>query len=434
MSITADARLAVSENGRFLVNGDGTPFFYLGDTAWELFHRLNREDATLYLENRAARGFTVIQAVILAEMDGLTDPNVYGNLPLHALDPTRPNEAYFKHVDWVIEKAASLGLFIGLLPTWGDKVYPNWGGGPVIFNPENARVYGEWLGRRYKDIPNIIWINGGDRNPATPEHFAAFHALAHGLRAGDVGRHLITYHPMGGTGSAGLFHEDDWLDFNMRQSGHGARDIDNGAQITTDYMREPVKPCLDGEPCYEDHPVNWDPKNKGWFDAYDARKAAYRAVFAGAFGHTYGSHSVWQFFDTDRHPAVGHARTPWREAINQPGVAQMKYLRDLMGSHTDLSRIPDQSLIVGAEGAGALGPWATRAEDGSYAFVYLPQGQAVTLNLGTLQSGYGMTSAWFDPRTGVTQASEPVSGSGNYVPPTNGPNGDWVLILEKTGR
>src|SRR5829696_3180637 len=41
----AAPRLKVSENRRFLVKEDGSPFFYLGDTAWELFHRLDREGA-----------------------------------------------------------------------------------------------------------------------------------------------------------------------------------------------------------------------------------------------------------------------------------------------------------------------------------------------------------------------------------------------------
>lgn len=431
MSSDAPAGLTVSENGRFLVYADGRPFFYLADTAWELFHRLSREDATSYLKNRAAKGFTVIQAVALAELDGLTVPNVYGDLPLRDLDPAKPNEAYFAQVDWVIKKAAELGLFIGLLPTWGDKMYPNWGGGPIIFTPENARTYGEWLGRRYKETPNLLWINGGDRNPVTPEHFATFRALAEGLRVGDGGAHLITYHPMGGSGSAALFHDDDWLDFNMRQSGHGARDIDNGAQITSDYVRGPVKPCLDGEPCYEDHPVNWKPDSLGWFNAYDARKAAYRAVFAGACGHTYGSNSIWQFLDKNLHPAIGHARTPWREAIDQPGSSQMQHLRHLIESRPFLTRIPDQGLIQEASGTGANGPWATRDEDGSYALVYLPQGQKVTLNMGTLGNELGLTYSWLDPRAGVTGEAEPVPGDAEFTPPTNGPDNDWVLIVEK---
>lgn len=114
-------RLMVSENRRFLVFEDGTPFFYLGDTGWELFHRLNKEETEKYLKNRRSKGFTVIQAVVLAEVDGLNVPNMEGNKPLIDNDPLKPNEAYFAHVDWVIKKAAEKGIFIGLLPTWGDK-------------------------------------------------------------------------------------------------------------------------------------------------------------------------------------------------------------------------------------------------------------------------------------------------------------------------
>ncbi|MEZ4830848.1 MAG: DUF4038 domain-containing protein, partial [Caldilineaceae bacterium] len=92
-------QLQVAPNRRFLQYADGTPFFYLGDTAWELFHRLSLTEAERYLTNRAAKGFTVIQAVVLAELEGLTVPNAVGEIPLHDQDPTRPNDAYFRHVD-----------------------------------------------------------------------------------------------------------------------------------------------------------------------------------------------------------------------------------------------------------------------------------------------------------------------------------------------
>ena len=75
-------RLIVSENNRFLIFEDGTPFFWLGDTAWELFHRLTKNEAEQYLKNRLEKGFTVIQAVILAELDGLNIPNTEGEKPL----------------------------------------------------------------------------------------------------------------------------------------------------------------------------------------------------------------------------------------------------------------------------------------------------------------------------------------------------------------
>lgn len=110
--------LQVAPNRRFLQYADGTPFFYLGDTAWELFHRLTLAEADRYLTNRAAKGFTVIQAVALAELDGLNTPNANDDRPLHDLDPTRPNEAYFRHVDAIVARANELGLVMGLLPTW----------------------------------------------------------------------------------------------------------------------------------------------------------------------------------------------------------------------------------------------------------------------------------------------------------------------------
>src|SRR6478672_1814704 len=221
----ATTPLKVAGNRRFLVTATGQPFYYLGDTAWELFHRLNREEADKYLEDRARKGFTVIQAVAIAELDGHTDPNPYGHLPLIDLDPTKsavkdgPTNDYWDHVDYIVNKAESLGLFVGFLPTWGRYWHDKVKNGKPIFNPENARTYGSWLGHRYKDKP-IIWILGGDRGVDNDEQKATLRAMAAGLREGDGGSHLITFHPPGGNGSSTWFHTDDWLDFNMRQNGH----------------------------------------------------------------------------------------------------------------------------------------------------------------------------------------------------------------------
>ena len=110
--------LKVSENKHFLQFEDGTPFFYLGDTGWELLHRLNRDETETYLENRRMKGYTVIQTVVLAELDGLDTPNAEGNRPLVNNNPLTPDEKYFQHVDWFVKKAEEKGLFIGMLPTW----------------------------------------------------------------------------------------------------------------------------------------------------------------------------------------------------------------------------------------------------------------------------------------------------------------------------
>ena len=146
--------------GRYLVTERGEPFFYLGDTAWELFHRLTREEADLYLTDRAAKGFTVIQAVALAELDGLNTPNAYGDTPLHRNDPAQPNEAYFRHVDWVIDRANALGLYVGLLPTWGDKVNQSASSAPQASasspRPQATRRIGCWCWSAHAPLSHAV--------------------------------------------------------------------------------------------------------------------------------------------------------------------------------------------------------------------------------------------------------------------------------------
>jgi len=205
------------------------------------------------------------------------------------------------HIDFVVSKAEELGLFIGMLPTWGS----NWNKPPGqggIFTPANAGTYGEFLGKRYKDKP-IIWILGGDRPVENDTHRAILKALAQGLRRGDGGNHLITFHPPGGQGSSTWLHSEPWLDFNMRQNGH-AIDFDGRYDATrADYARtNPVKPVIDGEPVYEDHPVNFKPKELGHSVAADVRRTIYWDLFGGACGHTYGHHSVWQMYAPGRQP------------------------------------------------------------------------------------------------------------------------------------
>jgi hypothetical protein len=417
--------LRVSDNQRYLTYENGEPFFYLGDTAWELFHRLTREEADFYLETRAAQSFTVIQAVVLAEHE-YARPNPYGDLPLQANDPTQPNEAYFQHMDYIVDRAAALGLTIGMLPTWGDKWNQKWGQGPEIFTPANAHAFGVYLGQRYREKP-IIWILGGDRPVDGEEHAAIIRAMAAGLKEGDGGRHLRTFHPPGGQTSSQYFHAEDWLDFNMYQTGH-ARNRDCYHLIAAEYALAPVKPCMDAEPGYEDHPNGFKVEN-GYLDAYDVRKAAYWDLFAGAHGHTYGCHDIWQFLDTDRFPPVTFARTPWREAIHLPGAAQMQWVRKLIQSRPFLSRIPDQSLILSEVGMDGDHVQATRSEDGEYAFVYFPSGKPVTVDL-RLLSGSTIAASWSDPRTGEATAigEFPQGQTEEFTPPVSGE--DWVLTLD----
>lgn len=421
--------LEISPDGRRIVYADGTPFFWLGDTAWELFHRLSREEADLYLQDRAEKGFTVIQAVVLAELEGLTVPNPYGDIPLIENDPERPNDRYFEHVDYIVNKAEALGLYIGMLPTWGDKFNKKWGVGPEIFTPDNARVYGAYLGKRYRDKP-IIWILGGDRNPEDEEDLAVVRAMAEGIRQGDGGRHLMTYHPQGGSRSFEWFHDDPWLDVNMFQSGHSAYDAPNYTFTEEGYHLEPVKPVLDGEPRYEDHPVNWNPE-EGWFNEFDIRQAAYWSMLSGAAGHTYGDHNIWQMWLPTRAP-VSSARTPWTEAIHHPGSAQVGYMRRLFESRPFLSLIPDQSIVTSDTDTGGAHLRSARDEAGRYLFVYTPYGRTVEVDLTKIQ-GTAAKAWWFDPRTAesVDAGTYPTGSKQIFDPPGEvGRGNDWVLVVD----
>lgn len=428
--------LKVSDNDRFLVTESGDPFFWLGDTAWEIFHRLTLEQAAHYLDVRKKQGYNVIQAVALAEFDGVDTPNAYGHLPLVNRNPAEPaTDGYWEHVDAVVKMANERGLYIGFLPTWGRYWRDE---GSIIFTPENAEAYGEWLGKRYKDKA-LVWILGGDRPIENATHLEIMRAMARGLRKGDGGNHLITFHPPGGAGAFQWVRNEDWLDFGMRQNGHEV-DYPRYSQTLADYNGEPTKPILDGEPVYEAHPINFDAGRFGHSCAADVRRALYWDVFHGAFGHTYGHHSVWQMWTPERGP-VNNPLNPWQEAILDPGAEQMQHGRALIESRPFLTRIPDDSVIevdrvaTAVPGAGRYRMVATRDSEGGYLMVYTPLGRAFTVLTDKLP-GKRLRAWWYDPRSGrATDLGEFDNvGSWRAVTPTPGETLDWVLVIDDALR
>ncbi|MGE5557093.1 MAG: DUF4038 domain-containing protein [Bacillota bacterium] len=442
-------RLKISDNKRFLVKEDGSPFFYLGDTAWEIFHRLDEAQAQQYLCNRAGKGFNVIQSVILAEIDGIGTTNPYGHLPLTDRDPEKPNEEYFKHVDYVIDLANSLGLYMAVLPTWASNVWAPQGEGKlifgdsksrVIFNEKNARIYGEYLGKRYRD-KGLIWILGGDRPGDGVEK--VWKAMAEGLKAGDGGSHLISFHPYGGRSSAEWFHDADWLDFNMIQSGHSRKYNANYLMIQQDYRRSPIKPVMDAEPCYEDLPMAFEPKN-GRFNDYDCRVAAYWGVFSGGCGHTYGCNNIWQMWEPNRQP-LAYAHLSWQDSMNLPGSFQMRHLKNLMESRPYLTRIPDPAIVYdnnNPRNHGSDYQLATRdgspgKNDATYLMVYRPIINWISVDTACI-AGPKLRAWWYDPKTGTAYPSpifdnpkKKFGGLWHWMPWRLGTDQiDWVLVVD----
>jgi hypothetical protein len=422
-------RPVVSPDGRFLMLSNGEPFFLLADTAWELFHRLTLEEIEFFLDARKKQGFNVIFSVLISEMDGLRIPNVHGNLPLADMDPCNPDLNYFEFIDIVLKLAEAREMYFAIVPVWGDKIDRIFGVGPEIFNETNAFHYGKWLGKRYRDFPNIIWVNGGDRSGGG-KNYSIWDALGKGIKSEDSS-HLMTFHPLGDASSSMWFHDSDWLDFNSCQSGHSMKNYPNYVLISYDYLRTPVKPCFDSEARYEEHAVNWKYSENGVFDDYDVRQAAYWGVFAGAFGHTYGAHPVWQMYDKQREP-IGYVKYTWKEALKLKGASQLIHLKNLMLSRPFFGRIPDQSLLITPK----VGDEHIRCTRGKgFVFCYLPMGGIVELKPGVIdfEKIHGW---WFDPGSGESISAGVFRNNDirNFTAPSQGRGCDWVLVLDDVSR
>jgi hypothetical protein len=435
-------RLQVSENKRFLVTEDGKPFFWLGDTGWFLFFRLDRDEADKYLEDRKAKGFNVIQTMVMRDV---TDVNAYGDSALVNRDVSHPlvtegnafedstQYDYWDHVDYVISKANEMGMYVALTPIWGSPIKRN---GTV--NRHQVEKYGKWLAERYKDNPGIIWFNGGDIKGSDSTEL--WNTLGNTLKRYNP-NHLVTFHPYGRDQSSNWFHHEPWLDFNMFQSGHENYDQDKTAKnygednwryAQEDYNKTPVKPTLDTEPSYEGIPHGLkDPTLPRW-NENDVRRYAYWSVFAGSFGHSYGHVSVYQFYKPGL-PRFFNPGDDWDVAINAPGAQQLAHLKNLMLSRPFLERVPDQSLISEAgQGERYDRLLATRGEN--YVFVYSANGREIPVQLGKI-SGKEVKAWWYNPRNGESEqiGTFENSGSQTFDPPGEKETGnDWLLVLDNT--
>lgn len=433
--------LKVSSNGRYFTTTANDPFFWLGDTGWLLFSKLNREEAEKYLEDRRQKGFNVIQVMVL---HSLSARNVYGDSALVNKDASKPlvtegnsfsdsvQYDYWDHIDFMIDKAAEKNLYMALVPVWGSNVKA----GHV--DQQQGEQYAIFLAERYKDRTNIIWLNGGDVKGS--DSLNVWNKIGNTLRAHDP-NHLITFHPRGRTQSSQWFHNESWLDFNMFQSGHrryeqdtSREDLrygeDNWRYIETDYQQKPVKPTLDGEPSYEAIPQGLhDTTQVRWTDS-DVRRYGYWSVFAGACGYTYGHNSVMQMLKpTDTKSAYG-AKDFWFDAIQSPGAAQMVHLKNLMLSRSYEDRVPDQSLIID-QGDHYHYKVATRGKD--YVMFYTYTGEPFTAKMGVID-GDQVKASWYSPRDGSTTPIGNIDNKEQHTfdPPGLPQNGnDWVLILDK---
>jgi len=431
--------LKVSDNNRFLMEENGNPFFWLGDTGWLLFSKLNREEAEMYLNDRDQKGFNVIQVMVIHD---LKVKNFYGDSALINQDVSRPKVTsgssseideeydYWDHMDYIIDLAEKKGIYMALVPVWGSNVKA----GRV--SREQADKYSTWLSKRYAERRNIIWLNGGDVKGS--DSTVIWNIIGNNIRK-NAPNHLITFHPFGRTKSSMWFHNADWLDFNMFQSGHRRYDQDdselaygqdNWKYVRDDYGLIPAKPTIDGEPSYEGIPQGLHDPAEPYWNANDLRRYAYWSVFAGGFGFTYGHSAIMQMHKPGDMKTSYGVREYWTEAMEAPGAGQMVHLKNLMLSKPYFARVPDQSLI--ADNQGEKYDYLIATRGGNYAFVYTYTGRDIHLAMGKI-AGEKVRVSWFDPRNGKQTEIGTFENKGikTFNPPGNAKDGnDWVLVLD----
>ena len=434
------SRLEISDNNRYFVQANGKPFFWLGDTGWLMFNRLDREEIKHYIEDRKSKGFNVIQAMVLHSLEAV---NVYNDTALVDLDVSKPivtpgaevNDSvaydFWDHIDYAIKTAEENGIYMALVPVWGNNVKD----GKVTAS--QGKAYAKFLAERYSDTQNIIWLNGGDT--FGNEYTDVWQTIGETLNQYNP-ETLITFHPRGRHDSSDWFHNETWLDFNMFQSGHRRYDQDdtdraygedNWRFVQVDYELKPIKPTLDGEPSYEGIPQGLHDTLQPFWKAKDIRRYAYWSVFAGAAGFTYGHSAVMQMHPEDS-PTGAYGNTkPWKVALNDPGAQQMQYLIKLMEAYPFVSGKPDSTLVVNQ---GERYQFMPATKGSNYALVYTYDGRLIDIKADALDFK-SFKASWYNPRNGEKSDAEALNKKADlysYKSPGEISEGnDWVLILEQ---
>lgn len=462
-------RLRISENGRYFVKADGTPFVWLADTTWTMPQRMKWDDVEYLMQKRKSQGFTVLQIVALDPERDVQMRTPAGDVALLGGDLSRPGEKYFAYLDWILDKAEEYGFYVLLLPVWGQLVVgDDWAGGvfPKTVTEENAYGYGEWIGRRYRDRNHILWCLGGDRQPIHKgvDYKNVWRRMAEGLAKGLLDKDLkynekdpaweellLTYHACheAETGKCSTLsywggEEEAWIRFVMLQSGHGLLPK-NYEIVAKEYANPHVRPVWDGEPAYEMMITTFPPVDESYHGTWMVRRRAYWSLLSGSFGHTYGHASVWcSIGEKERNIMTKYS---WYEALQSEGSMQMKYLREILEDLQLMTCLPASDAVAGQDGSEEMNRHVAVSEnaEGRFLCAYLPSGGSAAFALEKLPvplalQGDCLYGWWWNPSDGKfydrknqpTESAQEISvtdGSVSLTAPTEGEEKDWVLIL-----
>jgi hypothetical protein len=406
--------LQVGPTGRYLVDQQGTPFFLAGDAAWSLIAQLADSDADAYLADRAQRGFTLVLANLIEHQFATHAPaDIYGLAPFTGRAFATPNEAYFAHADHVLQAAAQQGLVVLLDPLYLGYACGSQGWCAEVQAASTADLtgWGRYVGTRYRDYDNLIWLIGGDTDPTAVA--TQVQAVVDGIRAVDT-RHLMTAHNARGQMAVAPWPGAAWLTVN---------DVYTGSSTAyqpglTAYHRTPVLPYFLIEAIYE---------NEG-ATAQELRAQAYWTVLSGGFGQVFGNCPMWGLGAPQLSGFC--SGSDWRGQLGSPGAVNMQYLQRLFRSRHWQALVPDEGhgALTAGYGSGTGYATAAVAADSSSLIAYLPTARAVTVS-GSGLAGGTMTAWWYQPGTGgVTLiGTYPTTGPQTFSPPASG---DWVLVVD----
>jgi hypothetical protein len=415
--------LAASGDGHGIVRKvDGSPFFWLGDTQWVLNSRSDEEVESI-LDDRAARGFTVIQVFMTRNWDGGESPMCRdhdGNLPYIDNDPLRPNGPYFDRWGSIIERAAGRGLYVAVHYGEAGRGEPPWS----VSNEADAYEHGRLIGGIFGGHPNAIFTNSQDMRGDAGIGVDGWRAMAEGVADGvngesafdgaaDYETTFMTFHPSGGATSSQWFHADSWIDANGMQCWSTPEAI--WGMIAADYgLTDPVRPAILVEGSYEN-----GPEYDYTVDARSVRQQAWHTYFAGGAGHTYGHTNNWreEFTLPD---------------LDSPGAQGMTLLAEWMGAREPWTFTPDQGVILSGEGSGTERKAAVRSSDGDEIHVYFPLRSDATLGLGAITAAGGARATWWNPVDGTTLDGGVYSTSDtpSFTPPDGWEDAVLTIVAE----
>jgi hypothetical protein len=421
----ADLRLKLSGNGRYLVNSRGKPFLVVGDSPWSLIAQLNEGDIEKYLEDRQSKGFSALIVNLIEHKFCTAPPRTRAGLaPFTAPgDFSTPNPAYFNWAHHVIEMAGRHGMVVWLAPA-----YLGYGGGDEGFfkeikagGREKLRAYGEFVGARFKDLPNIVWMLGGDYTPPPTDQWVV-NDLAEAIRHRDPG-HLMTAHHSPGSSALAAFGAKNWLEINN----YYGYEKTLFSPMLAEFERRPLRPFVLLETTYEgEHNSTPD----------QIRRQAYWAMLSGACGQFFGNNPIWHFDG----PGLFPVAMTWQGALNAAGSHDVALLGKLFAGLPWHQLAPEEnhSMVIEGYGGDVTTALTALTPDGKLSVSYIPStgGGARELTVAFGRFAGPVRARWYNPTNGrfIAANGSPFVNRATIRIRTPGDNGtganDWVLVLD----